>query len=493
MRSGRGQPVFDLAGDGLGAISPTAQVKAAVAAAASVTKRRDTTKRFAFDHVTKAETAVAPLLGIYLGFSVARLHERFPELAVPNLLFGMMAIMLMTVALAMPSAGWKAAWKNSMQLRLVALLGALGLITAPIGIWLAGSLSFFATKYTISIGVFIACLLLCRDIKVMRRVVGLYVAITTVVAAVNVTTYFSGDLSGTYMTGHDLAVYEQSGVYNVDKARQKFGSLDPNDIAAVMATTVPLALWLAVGNLRRRVLWTPCAIVLTVAVIPTASRGGLLGLVGVAVVLVIFGASGGKRWFMIGTLALGAAAFMVLAGSSLDRMDEMGGTDYNYNTSEGRIAIWKRGLVWMARRPWGFGLDNFPVYFGWLNGPDRAAHNSLIQYGVELGVLGLAAYLLCTWTLIKSLLAVRKLAVKRGRDGQDTVALCGHALATLAASFISGFFLSHAYYPLTYMALGLGAAVVLSSADALKAAAPEPLAAAASGPRRRYLKAFDTA
>ncbi len=149
----------------------------------------------------------------------------------------------------------------------------------------------------------------------------------------------------------------------------------------------------------------------------------------------------------------------------------------------------------MLKRPYGFGLNNFPLYFSWLNGPDRAAHNSLIQYGVELGVVGLGAYLLCTWTLIKSLMAVRRIALRHGAKGQEMVALCGHMLAMIAASFVTGFFLSHAYYPLTYMAIGIGSAVVLSQTDALNAEAPATVAKPTGALKRRIrqLKAFETA
>jgi O-antigen ligase len=284
-------------------------------------------------------------------------------------------------------------------------------------------------------------------------------------------------------------------VVDAELMRQSFGSLDPNDIAAVMATTMPLALWLAVGNVRRRMLWTPCAIILVLAVIPTASRGGLLGLGVAAAVLVLVGAKGGKRIFLIASLVVGGIAFYALAGSQLDRMSDFATNDYNYTNSEGRIAIWKRGVVWMIRRPWGYGLDNFPTYFGWLNGPSRAAHNSFLQYGVELGVLGLAAYLLICWTLVRSLLNIRQNALHSGPAGQDTVVLCGHVLAMLAACWTTGFFLSHAYYPLTYMAIGIGSAVVLSAKGSAVVAAPAaPAKATAAGERRRrQLKAFDAA
>lgn len=496
MRSGRRFGATDMPGLG-GELSPAAQVKAAIAAAADgkSSSRRDRAKRFLFDKVSPREATVAPLLGIYLGFAVARLHERFPVLQVPYLLWGLMSIMLLTLAASVPGSGWKVVWKNSPQLRLVAVLTVLAIVTVPLGIWMSGALDYLINRFTIAVAVYVACIFLFRDKKVMRRIIALYVTITTVVAVTNVVGYFNHDLTTTMLSADERIQYQETGVVNTERLRQTFGSLDPNDIAAVMATTMPLALWLAVGNFRRRVLWTPCAVVCVIAVIPTASRGGLLGLAAAAMVLVIFGAKGGKRIFIVGSLAIGAVAFMALAGSQMDRISQFGGNDYNYTSSEGRIAIWKRGIVWMIRRPWGYGLDNFPVYFGWLNGPDRAAHNSLVQYGVELGVLGLASYLIICTSLVKSLIRIRNSALRGGSEGQEMAALSGHVLAMLAACWTTGFFLSNAYYPLTYMAIGIGSAVVLSATEMkhVSSAVPLPAPAVPGVRRRRQLKAFNPA
>jgi len=484
---------MDLAAEG--PVSPTIQVKAAMAAAtAGTSTRANRNKSFVFDHVSPRESKVAPLLGIYLGFAVARVHERFPFLEVPYLLWTMMAVMLLTLYSAIPRGGLQKAWQNSPQLRLVATLGVLAIITVPLGIWMQGALDYLINRFTIAIAVYLACLFLLRDNKSLRRVVTIFVAMATVVAVANVLGYFNHDVSLTMMSPEERLIYQQTGEFSQEAMRQTFGSLDPNDLAAVMATTLPLALWLATGSFVRRMIWTPCAMVMAIGVVPTQSRGGLLGLAAAAVVLILVGTRGFKRIAMAGTLTIGALAFMQLAG---DRIGNISGEDYNFTQSEGRIAIWKRGIVWTIKRPWGYGLNNFPYYFGLLNGPDRAAHNSLIQYSVELGVLGISAYLLICASLVKSLLKIRQNAIKRGREGQELATLSGHILAMLAACWTTGFFLSNAYYPLTYMALGIGSAVVLSrigSNDAtMAAAAPPPIPTGPAGRRRRQFKAFQAA
>ncbi|MGH7583353.1 MAG: O-antigen ligase family protein [Gemmatimonadales bacterium] len=473
-------------GNSAGQMSATAHVRAVLESAQT---KRPRGSSFAFDHVSRREAVLAPILGIYLGFAVARLHELFPVLAVPRLLWTMMAVMLITLTLTTPIDAWRKVWRASPQLRLVALLLALAIITIPLGIWMSGSLTFLTNHYTVALAVFIACLLLMRDRKSMRWVIMLYVVIVTVVTASNVSNYFSHE-PGTESATIQPDLSPQPGG---DITRQGVGSLDPNDLAAVLATTFPLAFWLAAGKVRRRIIWVPAGLLMIVGVIPTASRGGFLGLIAAAVVLALVGAKGWRRVFLIAALAGGAMVFMALAGGQMSRMDDLGGSDYNYTSSEGRIAIWKRGIVWMIRRPWGYGIDNFPTEFAWLNGPERAAHNSLIQYGVELGVAGLAAYLLICATLIRSLLRMRRNAMFANPPDHQTITLTGHVLAAFTGCWVTGFFLSNAYYPLTYMAIGIASAVVLSNQGKEAPATAASAVPAVRGRRRRHFRAFEPA
>jgi O-Antigen ligase len=479
-----------------GMASPTAQVKAAIASVSG--KRAKPSSGFQFDRVSRREAIVAPLLGLYLAIAVARVHERFPDYAVDGLEAAMMATMLLTVLASVPFDGWLKVWRISRPFRMVALITACAVITIPLGVWKGGSTEFFMDRFTVALAVYISCLFLLRDRKVLRRIVAAYVIIVTIIATANLIAYVNHDVSLTLLGENAQRYYLATGRANAERLRQAYGSLDPNDIAAVMATTLPLALWLAVGGLGRRIFWTASAMVLALSVIPTASRGGLLGLMAAAVVLVIVGARGNKRFVLAGTLALGAVLFMVVAGPGLDRMEDVGGAGYNLTTSEGRIAIWKRGIVWTIKRPWGYGIGNFPIYFGRLNGPERAAHNSLIQYGVELGVTGLAAYLIACGAIVAGLWHIRRNALRATPPDNESIALTGHIMAMCVACWVTGFFLSNAYYPITYMVIGIGSAVMLSHYGRAEAPVPAPTPAvgrkvgAPSTRRRRQFKAFDT-
>jgi O-antigen ligase len=167
-------------------------------------------------------------------------------------------------------------------------------------------------------------------------------------------------------------------------------------------------------------------------------------------------------------LSLGGGAIfsLIATDGQIGRFLEFGGDDYNVAGNEGRLFFWRQGIVWMIKRPWGYGLGNFPVYFGWMNGTDRAAHSSWVQYGMELGIAGLSAFVLLTYTLVTRLRQQRRIALafvgrRGGEKAEAEATLAGHVLAALAATLVTGSFLSNAYYPLMYMALGIAAATVL--------------------------------
>ena len=161
-------------------------------------------------------------------------------------------------------------------------------------------------------------------------------------------------------------------------------SLDPNDLAQIFVALTPLALYMAQRKGGRSPQWLLVAGLFIAAIAPTESRGGILGLGAMAITLISFGTTRWKKVVNIVIVLAGAVAIASLAGPD-SRMTEF----QDYEGGEGRIAIWKRGLVWMSWRPWGYGMDNFPIYFGWLNDRERAAHNSSSKSG-GTGSWGLA-------------------------------------------------------------------------------------------------------
>jgi len=420
---------------------------------------------FSLTSATGTEKFIAPFLGLYLGWAVVRVPEVFTFLAIPKLPMILLLVFMVLLAVAVPPDGWKRIWDASLPLKCVVFLFGLALLTAPLGIWMTGSIYFIRDRYIIAVVVFLACLVFLRDRDAFRGAVRVYVLCAVAVAIYSLLTYDPNPSGLLDRWGNPVDASQVS----IDRLRVRVGiSLDSNDWGAVLATTIPLAMWLSFGSFWRRVFWGAAALTLAAALVPTASRGSLLGVIAGALVLVTVGATGWRRLLLLAVVAGGGFVFSLVATEGqLGRFFDFGTDDYNIAGNEGRLYFWRQGLVWMIKRPWGYGIRNFGTYFGWLNGPDRAAHSMWVQYGMELGVAGLTAIVLACWYLVTRNKWLRQVALTYRRapgDAADREAvLAGHILAMLAGTLVTGSFLSNAYYPLTYMSLGLAAAVLLGS------------------------------
>lgn len=408
---------------------------------APVAATRQRKSHFSLTEVSYTVRTMAVLFGVFLSYAVLRIQELYPVLAVPKLPFIMALLVALTALLAVPFEGWRRILAAAPSIKWQAPIVILGFLTAPIGIWMSGSLTTYFLVYSVSVIVFIATVVFLRDRKAMAATIG----VLLLTSAVNAS-YTLSDSART-----------------VGKSdRVKLGvSLDPNDLAMLFVAMVPLALWMAQRKGPRSVGWTVIAVLMALAIVPTQSRGAILGLGAVAVTLIALGQSGWKRTlYMLGAAGLAIGIFALANATGADRLSNFS----DYSGGESRTAIWKRGLVWMTWRPWGYGMENFPIFFGWMNGRDRAAHNSFIQIGVELGVLGLAAFVLLWAHTARDLVRQRRHAmslVGREPGASHEVTLATMMLAAMAGTAGCGFFLSKAYAGITLFVQGLGIATLI--------------------------------
>ncbi len=446
-------------------------------------------RRFRLQQTSLAERILAPLLGLYLGYVVVRLPEVFPALEIPKGPMVVTILFMVILGTAIAPEAWRLIWRSSIPLRLVAGIVGLALLSIPIGIWPSGSFDYFSQRYLVAIVVFVSCLVFLRDPRAMRNAVAIFVISVTAVSAHVVKTYDPN--APVYKWGEGLIdpriVAERP---ELTRLKSVGASLDPNDFGAILATTLPLALWLSVGSLWRRLFWTAAAGVMVMAIVPTQSRGSMLGMVAAVSVIIGAGASGWRRWLTIAIVGAGIAVFISMATGigAAGRFSDFSGSDYNLS-NQGRWYFWRQGFVWMLKRPWGYGLDNYPIYFGSMNGEDRSAHSTWVQYGVELGVAGLVLFVALCRHLINGLRSHRA-AAARARLSNNPVAAtqqvqAGHMLAVLAGALVTGTFLSNAYYSMTYMALGLAAATLLGSPFAAPLADTSSATPATAVGRRR--------
>lgn len=122
--------------------------------------------------------------------------------------------------------------------------------------------------------------------------------------------------------------------------------------------------------------------------------------------------------------------------------------DYNLTDETGRIAIWKTGMKLMMSHPFtGVGFDRFPEGIGRdreARGLDAAiwqtAHNSLVQIGAEIGIVG---FLLFCMLCLNAFTIFGQVAARSKID--EMVKIGEMARAGFLGHFVSAMFLSQAY------------------------------------------------
>jgi putative inorganic carbon (hco3(-)) transporter len=252
-------------------------------------------------------------------------------------------------------------------------------------------------------------------------------------------------------------------------------SYDPNDFAFVLVGLLPLVLTFGVVSQKaKRLVYFAVAGLVTLAILLTESRGGLLGMIFdvVAMTFLLPVARRGQLQFhtskskvitrVVLLTLIGVIGWKSLPEAARVRLDTITQleSDYNANVSQGgRVAIWTRNLPLVLVRPWGYGAGSFPAVDGlFAGGKYRAPHNTFLQALVELGVLGFVMFIS---TIVSSLRYLRVPADPRPVNAiPDEPRAFARALGIgLLGLCISGFFLSELYANVFWTFVTLSCAV----------------------------------
>lgn len=447
------------------ALDPLAVVRAAMngeSIGSEQPKRRMVGGGFSMTTVSPALRKLGVLYAIYLCFASLRIQEIITPLAIPKLPMVMSLVLASGLVLGVPGSGWKQLWRQVPALRWQALITGLAIVTVPLGIWVSYSLERLYPGYFISVMVMVGAVVLLRDRVVLTRVIQLL-------------TFVIGLITALVLMGVGAALVEDIGRLAVGD------SLDPNDFAWILATFVPLALWLAVRNKVTAIFWFGVAVLLVLGIVPTQSRGGFVALIAVGMTLIVAGASGWRRILMLAVLAvLGAILISYAASTGASRLTDFGG----YEGGTGRTELWTQGLKWMVQRPWGFGMGNYGTYNVIMTRSGLNAHSAYIGIGVELGVAALVAYLAIWLGVIRGLVQLRRKATSLANNpgvGAEA-SLVGFVLAAMIGNAVGSAFLNTHYAAFTLLIQGLGAAVLVGSPLRTLPAATQ----AATQPSGRY-------
>lgn len=407
--------------------------------------------------------------------SIGRVHHHVPGLSA--LRPGLIAVALgVAWVFHDPSLLRRGGALGTWPSKIVACLFVWSCLTAPFGLSFGGSAVYIVETYWKVIVFWILLTLAHQTVTDLSRTTWSFLAATAFLTYLAVFFFEKGEAEHVIrLTGDDMYMY------------------DANDMALILNMAVPLALLSFRASLGwGKALAAGVIVAIVWAMAVTGSRGGFVGFVAVAgaLFLLMKDVHVAKRLASVALLAviLAAAAprgYWQQMATIVDTED-----NYNYEATNGRLQIWKRGVSYMAAMPvTGVGIDNFGRAEGTISEMARnyrpgqqllfaAPHNTFIQAGAELGVPGLALLAVLIVGGPIGLLRLRRRIPASWASGSAEQRYLYHATVFLPASWagfaVTGMFVSFAYLTPLYILAALTSGV-FAATKSLGGRAPSPI------------------
>jgi O-antigen ligase len=307
------------------------------------------------------------------------------------------ALVLITIALWV-AGRWKArTWHRprtglEIPIALMLVAGLIGIATSPDHV---GALGIYRAYFIEPVALFyIAVDLLRKDDDFRTVLAGLAIG-TTVFAIMNLGAWVIALATVKSLADIDLG--------NAPKALYT----SPNSVAMFLEPAVTLAAGFALysNNKRDRTAAFICLPFLLASMVATLSRAGLLTLAVLALVVVFTIRRRGLKLGLLAALVVGGIAILQIPFVA-KRMAHQFDPSYPYNTFEGRIQIWQDTLHMLRDHPiFGAGLRAYAIvmrpYVTTPKGlPELYAHNIFLSMWAEIGLLGLAAFVVLLGMLL---------------------------------------------------------------------------------------------
>lgn len=257
-----------------------------------------------------------------------------------------------------------------------------------------------------------------------------------------------------------------------------------NDLAALIAITLPIGVYLCItAHGGRRLLWLAASLLTIYILILTLSRTGFLAFVGASISLTWYFLVKQRKYGMMGVLAIGAAALFVAVAPSnyrerilsivIPSLDVDESRKDATGSREERIQLMRRSIEVTAENPFmGVGPGQMVVSSGtW-----HVSHNTFLQFTTESGIPGLVIFVLLLRTAYRNLSEAER-QVYKGYDSEGWI-LIGILRASLNTFIVAAFFSNFGYQFFTYFLIAYTASVnqivTIAERDVEDELAPEP-------------------
>lgn len=381
---------------------------------------------------------IAFLMG-FLIVSGGRIHELFPVLLVIPIgdLTGGGALICFIFEAAKNGLGKISLLKEE---KYVIGILILGIVTIPTSVWPGGCVQFLTGSYLKILVLFFLVTMAVRTVRDLRGMVWAYL----------VSVFFIGLMS----VKRELA-----------RGSDIMATYDSNDIALVMVCAIPFAFYFFKENKLSGKIFVGAILFLALqAVVMSTSRGGFLGLVAIGLFF-LFKAERNKRAIIfIATIVGVIVIFQIAPASYWERISGMWNPQNEYDASGGgRLHLWKTGLdIFIHNIFTGVGISNYTTADGLSHvdagGKWATAHNSFIQIGVELGVVGFILFILLTFGTVLKMRRLQK-AWQDKSEYQEMMWLTYAIEVGMCGYIVCGLFLSAAYFYYLYFFIGLSVAM----------------------------------
>jgi O-antigen ligase len=340
-----------------------------------------------------------------------------------------LALIGLFASLGRTKRGMKTLPAESKYLLAMILLLFVGAPFSPV--WRGG-----AVEHTMDFGkvyfVWILTFLLVTSVARLRRLIFIQAGSVAVVSIVSV-------LKG---SSHPRLQGALGGIYS-----------NPNDLAFAIVLTFPLTLLLLLTSksMPRKAVWGVCMLVMSYALLRTASRAGFIDLaISIPILLWFFGVKGRRPQLIFAVAVIGVLLLATEGKQLKDRFLAISGTGFQsdidrsaYGSFEDRKFLMQKALRGIVEHPlMGVGTGNFKTYSGvW-----RDVHMSYLQIAVEGGIPALILYLLFFVSGFRNLLNLN-----RRKNLDPEIRLIVGALFTCLVGFMVGaFFAPEAYQYFPY-------------------------------------------
>jgi len=349
------------------------------------------------------------------------------------------------------------------EVNMVLLIGIAGLLSIPLAIDPSEAWNTFVDFLIKTILIFIVLVNVIRTEQRMKLLMYLVLGVSI---------YLSIHVITDYQAGVFTIGSEETNTLRIGGAIKGLFE-NSNDLALHLVTMIPLAFMLGQENknpLRKIVFWGTTLLMIA-AVIITFSRGGFIGLIVMALVLVRKLGRRNKS-LALGALVLGVVFFLAVApGAYAGRLATIfdSASDLTGSSSQ-RTEVLKRSIWVTLRYPlFGVGLGNFHHK----SAQELGTHNAYTQVSSEMGIAAMVFYIMFLVHPLRKLRMIERELFERNENSRFYYFAIG-IQASLVGYMVASFFAAVAYqwyiYYLVAYAICLRRIYYLQEAKKLEAA-----------------------